>query len=752
MPHNNLLDFLTDIITEQLHQQAQPPVQPKPGVRNPGLHSIRSGRQPCLGAYPNIGSHGLTLPTPPIPAHATLAHKIAANLLEQALKSNLSFDLTQTSEIQLKGGNTAGAVTHITLHLPFVFKFEVNDDTVKKEALVMHKIKNNSKLSQDFRNAWATVYAIYEDGPPYAYLMEFFPAQDGWQSLENRLNTIPRPSNACTIEWINAAVNLMFSGYESSVAVRSRPNLLADYGSRLTPRLIDAEKLGLPKGNFFASRPLCINGTLYKPWREYLALLERHPDCLNQITPTFSTVVHGDPNPGNFMLKLDSGKVTVKLIDPKDWEHGDYLLDIAKLSHFLQIVCPTEYAADGIHPVVSRREIGNELVLDYSLQANSGINIALEGCMEKVRRFAKQHNDTGWEARYELAMAANLLGLPVGRLKKDRLDAALIFLAEGIIWLDRFCERLEAGFRQGKCVYYAPPDTFEPDSFQQERVWLQQRIPDAILVQSGRGYANWQWYTAPNAETTSMCASSFEHQAHFCCGPSMENSTFLNTLANSARTMQPFLPDSHYRSWHITRATQYPPTTRRCYDYTNSGGMLIQRQISLYESLSANANLPAWELELPYVALGSSGVRAGLAYHWHGSWQATRADCQGPHGSATSLRHPLALAAERHEIEPNKLVPIMQQTIYRESFLVKNAIDQAKFAIHINHVVAQDLASGRIGSHVEIQIEIVAPMDKEELPLFTNFVSELVRQYKLVVNPRTLAQRGADAVGMDLNG
>ena len=751
MNPNNLLDYLTDLITDQLASQAKTKTKPHPkfGMRSSGLHTTRGG--PSHGPSFPLTVSGFPASQEQPDDLPKFARTIALKLLEDALKSGLPFDLSETNGKSLKGGNTAGLVAQIGLNLNFVFKFELNDEALLREAQTMRAIKNDAKLSEGFRNAWATVYAIYENGPPYAYLMEFFPPKDGWQSLESRLYAPDRPTQSAANEWANTAVNLLFDGYRSSVEPRIRPNLLVDYGSRIAPRLEKTEALGAKKlhnCNWFASRPLCINGTLYKPWREYLALLARHADYLDRITPAFSTVVHGDPNPGNFMLKLDSPHVLIKLIDPKDWGRGDYLLDLAKLSHFLQVIGPVEYAEAGKQPIPEIEETADELIINYHLQESSGLNMALDGCMEKLRQFAEQHGDTEWQARHELAMAANLLGLPLGRLGKDRQHEALIFLAEGIIWLDLFCERLEPGFRHGKCVYYAPPDTFEPTSFQQERAWVQQRIADITLSQSPRGYEQLQWPLLAEAATKPLCKLSFDHHAHFCCGPTVEIGTFLSALAQGERAMKNFLSDSKYMTWSVKRDAQSQPLTLRYYDYGDQTGTLINRQISLCESCTADATLAAWELEMPYVALGATALRARLAYHWCDNWQQTRADCLDQQDSAKRMRHPLALAAERRKIDLDKLTAVMQQTIYRESFLIKNAIDDLKFAIHIDHGMAQDLGSGRIGSYVAIQIDALASMDEEELPGFANFAAAVAKQYQLLINPSTTAQRGASAAGM----
>ncbi len=91
MAYDNLLDFLTNLIAEQLARQAPPPNSPKPGTRNLGLNTTRGGRQPGLGNFPASAAHFPTLPPAPprVPApragSVRLAWRTRANGAKTAL-------------------------------------------------------------------------------------------------------------------------------------------------------------------------------------------------------------------------------------------------------------------------------------------------------------------------------------------------------------------------------------------------------------------------------------------------------------------------------------------------------------------------------------------------------------------------------------------------------------------------------------------------------------------------------------------
>ena len=147
MNPNNLLDYLTDLITDQLASQAKTKTKPHPkfGMRSSGLHTTRGG--PSHGPSFPLTVSGFPASQEQPDDLPKFARTIALKLLEDALKSGLPFDLSETNGKSLKGGNTAGLVAQIGLNLNFVFKFELNDEALLREAQTM-RAKENFYLQQ----------------------------------------------------------------------------------------------------------------------------------------------------------------------------------------------------------------------------------------------------------------------------------------------------------------------------------------------------------------------------------------------------------------------------------------------------------------------------------------------------------------------------------------------------------------------------------------------------------------------------
>uniref|UniRef100_Q07JF5 Aminoglycoside phosphotransferase domain-containing protein n=1 Tax=Rhodopseudomonas palustris (strain BisA53) TaxID=316055 RepID=Q07JF5_RHOP5 len=378
-------------------------------------------------------------------AAPAFTRQIAEQLVAEALQHGLSAGRQKIEHESLGGGNTADHVGRLHTSLPFAFKMDANSRKLAEEALTIRAIKNNKLLPDLFRDAWPTVFAVRTEAP-YAYLMEYFPKDEGWVSLEDRL--YPKSdgapiSQADVLRWTTRILDVLFSGLESSVDRRLLPNLEEDYVSRIKDRLESAAK----RDDRFQSQHLEINGQRLKPWREYVAILDRRRDSILAMTPRFSTIVHGDPNPGNMMLNVTSAEVAVRLIDPKEWHWGDYLFDVAKLTHFLQHTGPIEKPAQGAPaPSVTYSKTGDGARFDHSYAIPLWTDRAVTMCLERAGQFAKQHDDTQWQMRYRLGMASNLLGLPIGRLThktNPKPDSAMILYCEGLIWLDLFCKHWE---------------------------------------------------------------------------------------------------------------------------------------------------------------------------------------------------------------------------------------------------------------------------------------------------------------------
>jgi hypothetical protein len=269
--------------------------------------------------------------------------------------------------------------------------------------------------------------------------MEFFRPEEGWISFEDRLysnkdeNNVNEPRAS---RLINSILDILFEGYRDSINARHYPNIKEDYVLRIKDRLMESEKLD----DKFVSKTLIINGQSYKPWKEYIEILEKQSSYLSRITPPFVTVVHGDPNPGNLLLKVTGTDISLKFIDPKDWVTGDYLFDVCKITHFIEATGPVEKPINGDQVKTQFYANNLENTLSYSINKPKWTETIVAACRDRLQGFALDFGDSLWEQRYELGMSANLLGLPIGRLKKGNVDSALILYGEGLKWLDKFCK------------------------------------------------------------------------------------------------------------------------------------------------------------------------------------------------------------------------------------------------------------------------------------------------------------------------
>ena len=112
------------------------------------------------------------------------AAEIADELVAEALASGLPVTHPKVEKTRLGGGNTAEVVAQLTLQASFAFKLDQTNKKLADEGEAMRKIRANelptAHLPPSFCRAWPRIYAVRKE-PPYAYLMEFFPEQDGWR-------------------------------------------------------------------------------------------------------------------------------------------------------------------------------------------------------------------------------------------------------------------------------------------------------------------------------------------------------------------------------------------------------------------------------------------------------------------------------------------------------------------------------------------------------------------------------------------
>lgn len=378
---------------------------------------------------------------PPAQSMSPQAIAIAQDLVNQTLRSGVGLTASDINYKKMSGGNTAEYVGQLHLTLPFVLKMDSKSKKLADEGEAIRQIRNDNRLSHRYRDAWPSVYAIRSQ-PPYAYLMEFFRKEDNWISLEQIL--YPTGGNGAVspnyvLRLTNSVLDILFEGYRDSANRRLQPSVAEDYVIRIRERLEEAAAAD----EKFISRELIINGRTLKPWQEYIRILSENAQSVSELTPPFTTVVHGDPNPGNILLNVSPSEVNIKLIDPKDWVVGDYLFDICKITHFLEATGPVENGLINTSQPLTVDYDSSTGSLNYTIGYPVWTRQVVDACRERVDSFARHMNDRNWVKRYELGMAANILGLPIGRLRNNRDKSALVLYGEGLKWLDDFCSHLQ---------------------------------------------------------------------------------------------------------------------------------------------------------------------------------------------------------------------------------------------------------------------------------------------------------------------
>ncbi len=617
----------------------------------------------------------------------------------------------------------------------------------------MRKIRNGS-LPERFRNAWPVVYAV-RNRPPYAYLMEYFPSADGWQSLEDRFypkpGALPIP-DAQAVRLVNTVLDILFMGYDASWDERTLPSLNADYVSRIQTRLVAAANLD-PR---FRSQPLSINGTPFEPWKAYLDLLTESASFLGTITPPFSTVVHGDPNPGNLLLRTDSSTVEVKLIDPKEWQTGDYLFDIAKLTHFVEATGPIEKPHPDMPLSVSYTDNDGSAELAFRFGLPTWTRPVVDACLSRAEIFAAKRGDKHWAARYELGMAANLLGLPEGRLKKGRPEAALALYGEGIHWLAKFCARLRGSLSVAKHrAPIAPRSELEPEPLAHARVLVRAHAPQVRAGEDRRGFQTLHWEPTRSNREGKPAELSLEHEARLMPTSSDGLAALHRRLSNSeGKPLGALIVKRYARSTGFQSIDRYWDLKD-----AHSKKRLIPRMLSLRERVKTSEFMTwttsdevcALNLELPLVALEKTGVIVRLEFNWIDKLALTLDEFRAS-SSEGPTANPIGLAARIVPIGKSAFEPVIEHTTFREKYGLHvtgkaGEIGPELFQLNIDHVVAQSLRNHRIASYTDIDIAPSRAVDAELLESLIEFSQTLASSFELVPIGATKVWRDALVTG-----
>lgn len=364
------------------------------------------------------------------PYYHTLVEKLLKEAYDKGFPGTPSIDAKYSKP---QSGSTAEEVVLISSSIHIVAKID-NEEKVAKEARTLRRIQEHPDIPAEFKKLFPKVYGTKEDEAPYAYLMEQFIDYVGFDEIVFDKNT----NESAITSILHVVLTSLFKAYDETKNKRLRPSTDEIYFDRISARLQEAATLDSEFAEILKKK-LKINGTTYEKCDFYLEKLGNVD--LTKYEPKYSTFVHGDPNPENILVKREEGvgDIEIRFIDVKEWEFADYLWDVGKLAHYVDVTGRVE-KNNGVKPKIDKKEEFVEI--EYKLPELENVNAILKFINERTEEFARKITDKEWKTRFELCMASNLLGLPLGRLKKGKRDSAIILYAEGIRHLSKFYEMI----------------------------------------------------------------------------------------------------------------------------------------------------------------------------------------------------------------------------------------------------------------------------------------------------------------------
>ena len=169
---------------------------------------------------------------------------------------------------------------------------------------------------------------------------------------------------------------------------------------------------------------------------------------------------------------------------------------------------------------------------------------------------------------------------------------------------------------------------------------------------------------------------------------------------------------------------------------------------------TSNTSMRPFNVELPFVVLGERGMTARLEFNWIDDLEKCLAEAVSTEAEEQmQLRNPLVLAARTQDLVLDGLTAVLEHTTYREKFgfrkpATKSSDEEEIFVLNVDHITAQDLDTGRIGSYTDVDISGVRPIDEEELAHVAAFAVALANRYDLRPHFGTKASRDAQVTGL----
>lgn len=260
---------------------------------------------------------------------------------------------------------------------------------------------------------------------------------------------------------INKAINLIFDVlseiYWKEYNKYSSPNLPLLYlEDRIKSRLYIGRKRfntevkfpSVHKGVFenfddLLEKEIQIEDTVLHSFNHCLPSIK---DVIKEVTPSFTTLVHGDAHPANIMIDLFNIDSPVRFLDPNVYiKNSDYLYDMGKMIHWLDkfgfIALETATSKKIVN--VTYESVNDKIKIQYEFDSSfPNINricelkdYSLECVYKHIEAIADYFEDTHWKKRLNIAIASAYIG---GLAYVDKPNQFLICLVEALRYLNKF--------------------------------------------------------------------------------------------------------------------------------------------------------------------------------------------------------------------------------------------------------------------------------------------------------------------------
>ncbi len=258
---------------------------------------------------------------------------------------------------------------------------------------------------------------------------------------------------------IDSVFEVLFRMYREEHNKFGKPNLISLYlEERIKSRLregkerFNTEVIFRPQRRSFfkdfealLQTKIEIGNVVLNSFDHCLASIE---NVINEVTPSFTTLVHGDAHPANFMINLSNTDFPVKFLDPNVYiQNSDYLYDMGKMIHWLEnfgfIALERTRSKKIVNVTIEPRN--GKIKIEYEFDPNfEGIDRLFElrnyslGCAyKKIEAIADYFEDTHWRRRLDLSTASAYIG---GLKYVDEPSQFLICFVEALRYINKFLD------------------------------------------------------------------------------------------------------------------------------------------------------------------------------------------------------------------------------------------------------------------------------------------------------------------------